>query len=162
MTHLPTTGARQLPTDWAPSPKQAALLNAAIRVGFDRNISAICRQAGVSRDLFYASMRQPEFAAAWERLPRDMLRTHMPAVVAAVVSKAKQGDLKAAAMLFDAFGLIGGASAVGQKVDISFNTVPVRRAADIDEFRVIAQVIDERLAAHKDAEKATVIDVKAP
>jgi hypothetical protein len=89
-------------TEWAPSPKQAAVLEAAQQAGFNRSIVAICEEAHVDRAGFYRWLRQdPAFKAAWEDIWRGSIRRHLPGVVSAVLAKALVGDIPAARLIAD-------------------------------------------------------------
>ena len=94
-------------TEWAPSPKQAAVLEAAQEAGLGRSISAICEAARVDRTSFYRWLRKdPQFTAAWKDVWRGALNRHLPGVVAAMLEKAQQGDVPAARLVADLAGLL--------------------------------------------------------
>lgn len=92
-------------SDWTPSPKQAAVLEAAQDAGLNRSISAICEAADVDRKSFYNWMKKDEFKTAWEDIWIHSVRRHMPGVVAAVIAKAQDGDVPAARLIVDLAGV---------------------------------------------------------
>ena len=97
----------QSATNWTPTPKQAAVLEAAQEAGMGRSISTICETAGVDRSQFYRWMRKdPQFAAAWRTIWHDAIGHHLPGIVAAQVSKALDGDTPAARLLADLAGVL--------------------------------------------------------
>ncbi len=94
-------------TNWAPTPKQDAVLEAAQEAGLNRSISAICEAAGVDRTGFYRWLRKdPQFAAAWEDVWHGTIKRHLPGVVAAVIAKAQDGDIPAARLVADLAGVL--------------------------------------------------------
>lgn len=96
----------QKSSDWIPTPKQAAALEAAQEAGLNRSITTICEAAGVDRRGFYRWLDSiPEFKAAWEDIWHGTIKRHMPGVVAAVVTKAQDGDIPAARLLADLAGI---------------------------------------------------------
>lgn len=96
----------QKSSTWAPTPKQAAALEAAQEAGLNRSITTICEAAGVDRRGFYRWLeKDPDFRAAWDDIWRGGLRRHMPGVVAAMVAKAQDGDVPAGRLLADMAGL---------------------------------------------------------
>ena len=76
--HPLTTAAEPAESNWEPSPRQVDVLNAALNSGLNRTVSAVCRDADVSRVSFYNWMKQPGFAAAWAELPRKVISASMP------------------------------------------------------------------------------------
>ncbi len=139
-----TSAAEPADSNWEPSPKQIDFLNAALKAGLNRNIAAVCRDAGVSRVAFYNWLRQPGFAALWESMPRKVLSAHMPGVMAAMVRKAQEGDTAAAKLLFQATGLIG-RDVVGSDTVATTNVhlELVRRADNWEQFQEITRAVDE-------------------
>ena len=94
-------------TNWVPTPKQAAVLEAAQEAGLNRSISAICESAGVDRTGFYRWLhKDPQFAAAWEDVWHGTIKRHLPGVVAAVIAKAQDGDIPAARLVADLAGVL--------------------------------------------------------
>lgn len=91
---------------WKPTRKQTAALEAAQEAGLNRSITAICEAAGVDRRGFYRWLENDaDFRAAWDDIWRGTIKRHLPGVVAAVVSKAQDGDIPAARLLADMAGL---------------------------------------------------------
>ena len=94
-------------TEWHPTPRQSAVLEAAQDAGIGRTISAMCEAAGVDRSQFYRWMRKdPQFAATWRTIWQDAIGRHLPGIVAAQVAKALDGDTPAARLLADLAGLL--------------------------------------------------------
>jgi AcrR family transcriptional regulator len=84
-------------TEWKPSGKQRAALDAAAEVGFNRTISAVCERANVNRKTFYRWLEHDEdFRSAWESVWRGAVKRHLPGVVMAQIQKALEGDTRAA------------------------------------------------------------------
>lgn len=138
-----TSAAESADSEWEPSPKQIDFLNAALKAGLNRNIAAVCRDAGVSRVAFYNWLRQPGFAALWESMPRKVLSAHMPGVMAAMVRKAQEGDTAAAKLLFQATGLIGREVVGGDSVAVTnVHLEHVRRADNWSELQDIMKAVD--------------------
>ncbi len=93
-------------TDWVLTPRQAKVLDTAHEAGLSRNISAICRDAGVSRRSFYRWLDEADFAAAWDGVWRGSIRRHLPGAVAALVARALQGDVRAIRLMADLAGVL--------------------------------------------------------
>ena len=141
-----TSAAKSADSEWEPSPKQIDFLNAAIKAGLNRNIAAVCRDAGVSRVAFYNWLRQPGFAAFWESMPRKVLSAHMPGVMAAMVRKAQEGDTAAAKLLFQATGLIGRDTVVGDQTSVTnLHLSLVQRADNWPQFQAIREAVQANL-----------------
>ncbi len=138
-----TSAAESADSEWEPSPKQIDFLNAAIKAGLNRNIAAVCRDAGVSRVAFYSWLKQPGFAAFWEAMPRRLISAHTPGVMAAMVRKGQEGDTAAAKLLFQAAGLIG-RDVVGSDTVATTNVhlELVRRADNWSELEDIMKAVD--------------------
>jgi len=97
----------QISPTWTPTPKQAAVLEAAQEAGLNRSIAAICAAAGVDRRGFYRWLeKDPHFKAAWEDIWRSAIRRHLPGVVAAMIAKAQDGDVPAARLIADLAGVM--------------------------------------------------------
>lgn len=97
--------ARQNSAPWVPSDKQHAVLEAAREVGLQRNISVIAMESGVSRAAIYVWFREdPDFKAAWDNIPREMLGNHMPGIYSALVKKAQSGDVAAIKLAMELTG----------------------------------------------------------
>lgn len=93
-------------TEWHPTPKQAAVLEAAQEAGLNRSIVSLCEAACVDRKSFYRWLKDdPDFKAAWEDIWIHSVRRHMPGVVAAVIAKAQDGDVPAARLIADLAGV---------------------------------------------------------
>lgn len=94
-------------TNWTPTPKQAAVLEAAQEAGLNRSIVALCEAAHVDRKSFYRWFKDdPEFKAAWEEIWTHSIRRHLPGIVAAQVAKALDGDTPAARLVADMAGVL--------------------------------------------------------
>lgn len=121
--------AQQKSTEWAPTPRQAKVLEAAQEAGLNRNISTICEEAGVNRTSFYRWLKEDTgFKAAWQDIWRSSITRHMPAVVAAQVRKAEEGDTNAAKLLSDLAGVLK------QKVEHTGDmTIVVKKPDDLTE-----------------------------
>jgi hypothetical protein len=96
---------QQIPSTWVPTPKQAAVLEAALEPGVDRNHSAICRAAKVDRGSLRVWLRDdPDFRDAWAKLWRESLERHASAITASLVQNAIGGDVQAQRLFFDLKG----------------------------------------------------------
>jgi len=92
---------------WIPSPLQAKVFDAAQKPGVGRTITAICKEAGIDRKTFYRWMTgDPGFKEAWENIWEGSVKRHMPAVIAAMVEKARKGDVNAARLLAEMGGML--------------------------------------------------------
>ena len=137
--------AGQSATDWQPSIKQHRVLNAAAEAGIHRSVTAIAKQAGVRRQTIYEWLNNdPAFRHAWDELPRNLLRTHLPGVVAAMVRKAQGGDVQAAKLVLEAAGLLGGAyqDARAGATTTNLHLQIIQRAGSLEEFERIKAAID--------------------
>lgn len=92
-------------TDWRPTPKQRAVLEAATEAGIRRSITAVCNEAGVSRDAFYKWLRDENFQRAWDDVWHGAIRRHLPGVVAATIERAQSGDVAAARLIAELAGV---------------------------------------------------------
>lgn len=119
-------------TNWAPTPKQAAVLDAAQEAGLNRSISTICDRAGVDRKSFYNWInRDSHFKATWEEIWTHSIRRHMPGVVAAMIAKAQDGDVPAARLIADLAGV------TRQRIDAAVTqatTLSVKEAPDLTPY----------------------------
>ena len=109
-------------TDWRPTTKQRAVLEAASELGLRRSVVLVCNEAGVSRESFYKWLRDDEqFREAWEQVYHGAVRKHLPGVVAAMVERAQSGDVAAARLIADLSGVIK--QKVEQSGDIKIRVV---------------------------------------
>ena len=51
--------------EWKPKPKQRKVLEAAMKPGINRTITAVCEEATVTPRTFYRWLDIPEFREAW-------------------------------------------------------------------------------------------------
>lgn len=106
-------------TDWRPTPKQRAVLDSASLSGIRRSITAVCDDAGVSRDAFYRWLNNDDaFREAWEQVWHGAIRRHLPGVVAAMIERAQSGDVAAARLVADLGGVIVSKSKTEQSGEI--------------------------------------------
>lgn len=97
----------QKPTKWRPSAKQTDFIVAASKLGHGRSISAICKEARVSRDSFYRWMDEDaDFQRYWEKLPFQIIRHQLPGIVSSLVKQAQDRDVAAARLSMDALGIL--------------------------------------------------------
>ncbi len=97
--------SKQNPTERPFTPKQNAMLEAAMKVGIGRSITMMCKEADVSRPTFYDWMKNdPNFVAEWEALPMKMVNKHLPGIISAQLFVARTGDTKAARLMLDYAG----------------------------------------------------------
>ena len=96
----------QTGTEWKPNRRQKKVLDAAQEAGINRTITQVCEEAGVPRRTFYNWLAEEGFAGAWDKVWRCAITRHMPAVVAAIVCKARKGDVPAARLLADMAGAV--------------------------------------------------------
>jgi hypothetical protein len=90
---------------WVPSAKQQAFLETLADQEIATSITARCAAAGVDRRNFSRWMREdPGFREAYNALWRGAIEEHMPDVVLAQATKAREGDTPAATFL----GRLGG------------------------------------------------------
>lgn len=91
---------------WIPTPLQAAVMEAALSSEKRRTITAICKDAGVSRQTFYEWLREDaDFRDAWANLWRRAIERHLSPVVLAMAHKAAQGDVQAARLVVEIAGI---------------------------------------------------------
>jgi AcrR family transcriptional regulator len=88
------------------TPRQHAMLEAALNVGFLRSLTDICNEAGVPRRTFYNWLKDDTFRAAWEGLWRQSVQRNLPGVMAAMVHRAMQGDVAAGRLLSELAGIL--------------------------------------------------------
>jgi len=91
----------QKPTEWAPTPKQMALLNTVQDLEVGASITEICEAAGVSRDSFYRWMKEDaDFRDLWAGMWQQAGEFYMPRIVMVMARKAiNEGDVAAAAFV---------------------------------------------------------------
>ncbi len=144
-------------SNWEPTPKQSALLAAAGEIGLGLTITAVCKKAGVSRERFYQSMKQPGFVARWNELARQIVQTAVPGAASAMGQKAAEGDTASARLIFQAGGVIGSGGVnlhfgdnVTQQLNVQGNQPPygdhrdlVFRAQNMKEFEIVKKVTDK-------------------
>ena len=94
-------------SDWQPTPKEAALLEAAGKIGLNRGVTAICEEAETSRETYYQAQKKLGFRRAWADVARQVMESGSPGVSAAVTQKAIGGDMTAARLHLQATGAIG-------------------------------------------------------
>lgn len=99
--------AGQNESEWVPTEAQAAVLEAAQEPGFRRTKTAIADQAGVPRTTLHRWLKDdPDFRRAYEDIWRVALKSHMPAIIAAQVEKALEGDTRATEFLAKIAGIL--------------------------------------------------------
>lgn len=91
---------------WAPSPEQGKVLAAAIEAGFDRNLSAIAKAAGVPRRTLYNWLEDDRFREAFENIWRVTLGRHVPGIISAQIKRAQCGDARAARLVLELMGIL--------------------------------------------------------
>lgn len=75
--------------------------------GFQRNIRALCDEAGVPKTTFYRWLdSDPAFELAWNGLWQRMVNRHLPTAVAAVVKRAQAGDVSATRLMAELAGVL--------------------------------------------------------
>lgn len=83
------------------------MLQAAQVLGFNRSVTVLCEEAGVSRTCFYEWMRDDkEFQNAWREIPLRILQHQLPGIRSAMTKKAQEGDVSAARLIEDITGAI--------------------------------------------------------
>ncbi len=132
-------------TDWTPTPKQAAVLEAAQEAGLNRSISAICEAAAVDRKSFYRWLKaDPDFKSAWEELWQGSIRRQMNGVVAAMIARALVGDVPAARLVADLAGVTLTRQRIEAEVKQQTELTDNRKEADIEQFApVVAELVAE-------------------
>lgn len=143
-------------TNWTPTPKQAAVLEAGQEAGLNHSISAICEAAGVDRKSFYNWInRDQNFKTAWENIWAHSIRRHMPGVVAAMIAKAQDGDVPAARLVADLAGV------TRQRLEAAVTqntTLSVKEAPDITIYLDAIADILAQTAGESTAENEEVTD----
>ncbi len=132
-------------TEWTPTLKQAALLEAAQEAGLNRSITLMCTAAGVDRTSFYRWLRNdPEFAAAWRSVWRDAIGRHLPGVVAAQLAKALDGDTSAARLVAD----LAGVTLTRQRIEaeVKQETTLTDHTASLESYLSVVAEISTRLS----------------
>lgn len=118
---------KQKSTEWKPSPKQQAVLEAAHGQGVNRTISAVCQEAGVDRTSFYKWMREdPGFVKAWDAVWYGTVRRHLPGAIQALAQKAQEGDVPAIKLLTELAGVYRG------RLEVESKGVPISEVLDDD------------------------------
>ncbi len=137
----------QSATDWQPSIKQRRVLNAAAEAGVNRSVTAIAKQAGVRRQTIYEWLNKDAgFRKAWDELPQNMFRTHLPGVVAAQVHKAMSGDTAAAKLVMKAAGMLGNDTVAGDTTNVtSMHLQVIQRASTWEEYEAITKSVRDQM-----------------
>ena len=118
---------KQKSTEWKPSPKQQAVLEAAHGQGVNRTISAVCQEAGVDRTSFYKWMREdPGFVKAWDAVWYGTVRRHLPGAIQALAQKAQEGDVPAIKLLTELAGIYR------DRKELESKGVPISEVLDDD------------------------------
>ena len=90
---------------WKPRGKKKKLLEVAQIPGLNRTLTALCKEAGVSRTSFYNWVEKDEdFRSAWNTVWELAIDKYMPSVVAAQVKEAQDGSTPAAKYLSELSG----------------------------------------------------------
>ena len=98
---------------WIPTPKQAAVMEAALKVGVRRTIVDICKDADVSRQSFYEWLREDDdFRDAWANLWKRAIERSLSPVIVAMAHKAANGDVAAARLIVDIAGIVSRKSSI--------------------------------------------------
>lgn len=122
------------------TPRQAQLLERATDPALNRNITEICRAAGVPDRTYYNWMRDsPEFRAAWEDVWRGAVRRHLPGVVAAVIHRALGGDVKAARLVADLAGVITREHRITLDTTLRQEAERLAKELDLDPAELLAE-----------------------
>lgn len=93
-------------TAWTPTSKQKAVLLAAMEVGLNRTITAVCLEARIDRKSFYRWLKDKQFRDAWEQAWHGNIQHHLPGVISAQLEKALAGDTAAARLVADLAGVL--------------------------------------------------------
>lgn len=94
-------------TEWQPTRRQKAFLDAAREATSKPTILNLCKVAGIQRSTFYDWLRNdPDFVKAWDALWVYSIDGAMPAIVEAQIAKAtgSKRDTRAAQFLADLRG----------------------------------------------------------
>jgi hypothetical protein len=89
------------PKDWTPSEQQAKVLAEATRAGFRQSVRRVAQRAGVPCRTVYNWLgkgtpgEDPGFKLAWSQLWPEAFKVHIPGIMAALVKKARDGDVSA-------------------------------------------------------------------
>lgn len=122
---------------WAPSDKQALMLNAALVPDVNRKISDLCRKAGVPIRTFYHWLDDPNFAEVWNNIWHVALDRHLPGVVLALIRTALSGKVEAAKLVLQLTGHIAQDGKVASPVSGNVtNNIQINfREMDDDKLR---------------------------
>lgn len=97
---------KQKETEWRPTRKQAAVLQAAQEAGLNRTITKVCEEAGVPRTRFYKWLnKDPNFKRAWEDVWYGTVRRHLPGAIQALAQRAQSGDVQAIKLMAELAGV---------------------------------------------------------
>lgn len=139
------TKAPQKQPSWMPTPKQAAVLEAAQEAGLNRTITAICDTAGVTRKSFYQWLKDEDFQTAWRSVWQDALGRHLPGVVAAQVAKALEGDTPAARLVADLAGVTLNRQRIEAETKQLVEVYDARDTSQLEEYLpAVAEIVSYR------------------
>ena len=94
-------------SDWKPTKKQAAFLVALSKIGLNRNIRAVCKDADVHPSTYYEWIKDQSFLVACSEVARRIIQTAVPMTLSAMGQKAAGGDTSAARLILQTAGLVG-------------------------------------------------------
>lgn len=90
---------------YSPNKKELALLKVLENPAFaTSSITDICKEAGVSRDFYYNTMRKPEFVAFIQNTALEMVKKELYPLWQAAICHAKAGNYQYWKAIMDAAG----------------------------------------------------------
>lgn len=101
-------GAKAEPS-WTPTEQQAKVLAEAVRAGYRQSVRRVAMRAGVPPRTVYnwlgsAAGSDAGFQQAWAKLWPDAVKLHVPGAMAALVKRAREGDVSAIKLLLEIGG----------------------------------------------------------
>ncbi len=159
-------------SDWKATKKQAAFLDALAKIGLNRTIRAVCKEAECDPSSYHLWMKQRGFLTACSEVAHRIIQTAVPMTLSAMGQKAASGDTSAARLILQTAGLVGSGGTevhIGDRVNQQLNQYQQRpgqgqhqygdhrdfvlRATDAKQFEII-KAVSEKVAAEIAAAEA--------
>ena len=118
-------------TEYRPTTAEQKLLEVLLNPEFrTATVTEICKQAGISRQTYYKTIKKPEFMALYESQARDLVREAVGPVINAFVKAAKEGSYPHGKVILEMAGLYTESKNVNLNATLSSVAEELRRRRD--------------------------------
>jgi hypothetical protein len=120
--------AIQKPTNYEPTPAEMKLLKVLLEPeSLEMTVTDICKQAGVSRDVYYTAFNKPEFVKYQREVAQTLLAQALLPTIHAFQKEAKKGSFSHGKVMLEMHDLYT------EKQEVINKSVPVSELIDDDD-----------------------------